>query len=414
MAGSTSRFDGWLSGICAARVLLYANFMTVAACIPRITADWGLSYAEAGSITSGFLFGYSVSLLAFSALADRFGARRMVVISALLSAISAIGFGLFGRSYLSALLLYTLAGATQGGVYTPLIMVFADRYAPAQRGGKIGWLIASTSVGYAGSLAISALMLESGGWQAAFLVTGLLPAAGALLLWLVLRRTPNHIHPRQAGGGFLHVLRTNRPARHLLAGYTGHSWELLGMWSWIPAFLAANAVLASGAAGAGGEKGIMLAGGLHVAGAFAASSMGRLSDHWGRPRVLFLLGVLGTAMSFAIGWLVAWPVAVVGLLGLVYAFVAIGDSPVLSTAITEVVDPSRLGTVLAFRSLLGFGAGAAATAVFGVILDLTAVPGDKSTGWGWAFMALGLGGLLASICARAVRTGYPKRDTGGA
>src|SRR5207244_8615957 len=46
-----------------------------------------------------------------------------------------------------------------------------------------------------------------------------------------------------------------------------------------------------------------------------------------------------------------------------------------------------------------FGAGAVAPIVFGRILDLTNVPGPSPTTWGWAFVALGGGGLLAAYCA---------------
>jgi hypothetical protein len=29
----------------------------------------------------------------------------------------------------------------------------------------------------------------------------------------------------------------------LICGYTGHSWELLGMWAWTPAFFVAALIL---------------------------------------------------------------------------------------------------------------------------------------------------------------------------
>src|SRR2546429_2770404 len=38
--------------------------------------------------------------------------------------------------------------------------------------------------------------------------------------------------------------------------------------------------------------------------------------------------------------------------GAVYGFTALGDSPVLSTALTEAVDPAHLGAALALRSFL--------------------------------------------------------------
>ena len=51
-----------------------------------------------------------------------------------------------------------------------------------------------------------------------------------------------------------------------------------------------------------------------------------------------------------------------------------------------------LGSALAVRSLLGFGAGAIAQTTFGHVLDATNT-GPPYAVWGWAYGLLGLGGL---------------------
>jgi MFS family permease len=107
------------------------------------------------------------------------------------------------------------------------------------------------------------------------------------------------------------------------------------------------------------------------------------------------------------GWLIGWPVAIILAVGAVYGFTALGDSPVLSTAFTEAVSPAYLGSALALRSLLGFGAGAIAPLAFGAVLDLTNPAGAPPTAWGWAFAALGLGGLGATVCAWGVALRRP-------
>jgi MFS family permease len=85
-------------------------------------------------------------------------------------------------------------------------------------------------------------------------------------------------------------------------------------------------------------------------------------------------------------------------IGMIYAFSALGDSPIFSAALTEVVDTAYLGSAFGLRSLLGFGAGAVAPLAFGAILDWSnAMPAGQRlyTTWGWAFSTLGLGGLGA-------------------
>jgi len=75
------KYDLWLLGICSSRILTYLVFMTYAAALPVLQREWEMTAAAAGSISSGFQIGYAISLLFFSTLADRIGAKRAFLIS---------------------------------------------------------------------------------------------------------------------------------------------------------------------------------------------------------------------------------------------------------------------------------------------------------------------------------------------
>lgn len=393
-----------LLALCAARVFLFSTFMTVAAVIPLLMRDWALSAAAAGAIVSTFTLCYAVSVFAFGWAADHFGAKRMVLASALAAAATSAAFGFFARDWGSAIVLYALVGLAQGGVYTPLIMVLSDEVSAAKRGNAMGWLIASTSAGYAASLLVAGLGVALGGWQAAFVLCGVLPAAGAALLIGSLQPFAHRVHPRTVGVHPSDEIVRNRTSRLLIAGYTGHSWEVVGMWAWIPAFLAAGFALKGAGVSGATVSGAYLSGAMHLFGALAAFSMGRLSDRTGRRPLLIALAGAGACVSFTIGWLIHAPSLVLVPLALAYAFVTLGDSPVLTTAISEAVRPGYLGAVLAWRGLAGFGAGAIAPLAVGALLDAAAGAGaGPQTSWGTAFAALGLGGAIALICALALR-----------
>jgi len=395
---------GRLLAICAARVFLFATFMTVAAVIPLLMLEWSLTATAAGAIVSTFTLCYAVSVFGFAWAADHFGAKRMVVASALLAAVTSAAFGFFARDWGSAMLLYALVGLAQGGVYTPLIMVLSDEVPAARRGSAMGWLIASTSTGYAASLAVAGAGVALGGWRAAFVLSGMLPVLGAAMLLVALLPFRHRVHPRPAGVRPSDEIVRNRESRLLIAGYTGHSWEVVGMWAWIPAFLAAGFALKGAGASGATESGAYFSGAMHLFGAVAAFTMGRLSDRTGRRPLLVALAAAGACFSFGIGWLIHAPSLVLIPLALAYAFLTLGDSPVLTTAISEAVRPAYLGAVLAWRGLAGFGAGAAAPLGFGLVLDLAARAGaGPALSWGMGFAALGLGGAAALICALALR-----------
>jgi MFS family permease len=395
---------GRLAAICAARVFLFATFMTVAAVIPLLTVEWALSATAAGAIVSSFTLCYATSVFGFAWAADHVGAKRMVVVSAIAAAAASATFGFLARDWWSAVLAYGLVGLAQGGIYTPLVMLLSDEVEPASRGKAMGWLIASTSAGYCTSLGAAALGIGIGGWQAAFVLSGLLPAAGAVVLLGAVAPFANRIHPRPVQGRLRDEIVHNRESRLLIAGYTAHSWELLGMWAWVPAFLAAGFALQGAAVSGATVSGAWLSALLHAVGAVAAFTMGRLSDRTGRRPLLVGLAAAGAIVSFAIGWLVYAPSMILVPLVLAYAFVTLGDSPVLTTAISEVVRPGYLGAVLAWRGFAGFGAGAIAPLGVGLILDLaTGAGASPAVSWGLAFVTLGLGGLGAFACALALR-----------
>ena len=114
------------------------------------------------------------------------------------------------------------------------------------------------------------------------------------------------------------------------------------------------------------------------------------------------LAGVSTLCSFFFGWTIGLPVSIVILVGVVYAFSGLGDSPILSATLTETVNASYMGAAFGLRSVLGFGAGAISPVVLGAVLDLTN-PGVTGNGvfhnWGWAFSVLGIGGLGAWLAA---------------
>ena len=395
-----ARLDYWTLTVAVSRIFLFSTFMTVAATIPILKQEWGLSATAAGSIITSFMIAYSVSLFAFAWAADHIGAKRTVAASAVASAAASLLFGLLAHDYLSAVLLYGLVGLAQGGIYTPLIMLFAERTAAGQRGAAMGWLIGSTSIGYAVSLWLSGLGLELGGWKAAFAITGSAPVLGMSILLVCLRHTKNRIHRRSGAGGLIGQIVHNGNARRLIIGYSAHNWELLGMWAWIPAFLAASFALGSNGTEATVRSGAQFSAVMHIIGAGAALTMGRLSDRLGRKRVLVGAALLAAVLSFSIGWMIASPASVVIAVSIVYGFSTLGDSPVLTTALTEVVDRGYLGAVLAVRSLLGFGTGAIAPLAFGGTIDLMErIGAGPQASWAAAFAVLGIGGAIAALLA---------------
>ncbi len=373
-------------------------FMTYAAAMPVLKDEWGMTGAQAGTVASGFQIGYAVSLVVCSGLSDRISPKAVYLWSMFAAGLSALAFALLARDFASAVILNTAVGVSLGGTYTTGLMILAGRYPSRSRGMAVGSFIASTSCGYACSLLISGAAIPVGGYRLAFLLTGLGPALGWAIAAMTLHATTVAAAGRRPGRRFTREVLANRPAMLLIGGYTCHNWELLGMWAWTPAFMAA----CLGMAGAGrvdaAGSGAYVSALFHVVGLLASFSMGALSDRLDRARVMAALAAASMACSFAFGWMADWPIVLVIAAGMLYAFTALGDSPILSAALCESVHEAYLGAALGLRSLIGFGAAALAPVAFGLVLDHTNPPGDGGrvyAVWGWAYSVLGLGGLGA-------------------
>jgi len=393
-----TKFDWWLAGICASRVCNGLVFMTYAAVLSILQQEWAMSAVQAGSIASGFQLGYALSLVVFSSIADRISARTVYLGSLFAAGVCSLGFAFLARDFLSGLLLHTVMGAALGGTYTTGVMIIADQYVPTSRGMAVGFFIASTSCGYALSLAISGIALPVGGYRLSFFLTCAGPMLGWLLAWITLRHTVVPVSDRRAGHRFTREVLGNRRAMLLIWGYTFHNWELQGMWSWTPAFMAACLRVVGAPSVKAAGSGAHIAALFHVMGLMASFSMGTLSDRLGRAQVMLVLATVSMTCSFIFGWTVGLPLFVIIGIGVIYAFSSLGDSPVLSTSLTEVMEPSYLGAALGLRSLLGFGGAAIAPLAFGAILDWSnplAEGQAQYVTWGWAFSVLGAGGLGA-------------------
>jgi MFS family permease len=392
------RIDCWLAGLCLGRAMSQTVAMVYSAALPILMKEWEMSAARAGTISSGYQIGYAVSLLIISTLADRMGARFLYIASMMGGAVLATVFSFFARGYLSAQILYTLVGLAIGGSYTTGLILIAQRYASEQRGMASGFYIASSSLGYIMSLVLSGLTLPLGGYTLSFYITSIVTIAGGVLSWITLTKTRETVVARQKQQSFGKEILKNKPAMLLITTYTIHCWELIGMWAWTPAFMTACMVWqGSGAISAAG-LGAYVSAGFHLAGLVASFSMGALSDRIGRARVIMVLASISTLCSLFFGWTIEFPLLLILVIGVIYSFASIGDSPVLSAGLTEVVTPSYLGSAFGLRSLFGFGAGAISPVVFGAILDWTNPHGlgqEYYSIWGWAFLILGLPGFGA-------------------
>lgn len=388
----------WLT---TSRVGSGVAFMAWAASLPWILSEWGLPAAQAGLVQTAFNVAYAVSLLGAGWLADRFSAAAVLRVS---SWASVAIFGLCAQwadGFSSAIILFSLLALALGGGYAPALMLASSD--PSRRGLAVGWVLAGASAGYAVVIGLSGTVFPAFGVRGGWAVLLCAPLLSAIAAELAIRKTPSapspQLPPVESSSGSILAAFASRNSLLLTSGYALHCWELLGMWAWSPTFLA---VVLSAHGLEPLAIGLLAGLAIHLSGALSTLLGGWASDKYGRRAVLFAVGSAGALCSFSIGWMGEAGAAVVVAATILYGGLVLADSGVLTAAMADAVPEALLGRMLALRSLVGFGLGALSPAAVGLVLDVAGRAPD-GPGWGLGFSLLGLGGLGAALCAKALR-----------
>ena len=385
----------WTNLIFVGRLLTSSVFFMYVGSLPFLFTSWNLTASSAGIIQTAIVIGFALSLFFSSYLCDYFNPNKILIISAIGNAIASFIFYAYANDFVSGLFCNLLLGLFQGGIYGPSMILVSEKYEKIHRGLAMGGVLSGQSFGYALSLSASFVLSNLYSPSIAFLFCLSCACIGIVpLLLAVLKDLPKKYHFDHS----ISYLDTKQSDQNkfLVRGYTAHCVELFGMWAWLPIFL--SFILIKDIVISPLVLGIVIGLILHLSGMFASLMSGVLADKFGRKNILVIFALSSSVLSFMIGWTTSWHWTFVCLLSISYSFFSIGDSGVLTAALSESTQRNVLGRALAYRSIVGMGLGSFTPGVFGFILDLTNnyEPVSQNTNWIYAFSFLGLAGLMAS------------------
>jgi MFS family permease len=400
----------WTRGfaaLCLGQFLAHQTSLTFSALIPILRSEWRLSAGQAGVILGAFQLGTLATYVGVGFLLDRKRSKPIMVFSAGLVGLGDLLFALGARDFASGMLLRLLVGIVLGGLYLPALKQIADTVPLDRRGTATGIYIATVVTAYAVPLYYIGLLAPRIGWQSTLAVVGGLEILGALVMAAQVPSVPVAAGlPRLGPSRYVGDILANRSARRVIIAYTGHNWELFGMWGWMTPFMVATLQARGGAPETALAWGGMLAAGaIGAGGAVGALAGGRLSDRLGRAETAMLMLGVSLLCSIAFGWMFRAPVVMLVGIAVLYGVVALADSPSYSATLMEVVPPHSLGGAFGMQMLTGWAATVLAPPAVGILLDLTRTARlGPSTQWGSAFALLALGPLAGLIALRPLRS----------
>jgi MFS family permease len=331
-------------------------WFAVNAVMPELQRAHGYSEAAVGSLSSALQLGFITGTLLFAllALADRFSARRLFLISTFGAALCTLAAAAMAHSYTGLLLWRVATGFCLAGIY-PVGMKIASQWFPRGLGTALGWLLGALVLGSASPYLLRALG-ASLPWQSVFIAVAVLAVLAGVAVVRLIPEPPARAGAAPLRLGALASLWRDARTRASVFGYFGHMWELYTVWVLMPLVLATRlqgavavsgwAFVALGAGALGCVVGGLLAprfGSARVAGTqLATSGLCCLAAPW----------LLQAPLPLFLAWLVLWGITVAG------------DSPQFSALTAANAPREAVGSVLTLTNSIGFAISALSIELF--------------------------------------------------
>ncbi|MFH1140374.1 MAG: MFS transporter [Chloroflexota bacterium] len=209
----------------------------IALFLPKIRADLGLSYTQAGILSSLATLTYALIQIPAGFLVDRFGPRKLFFIGSLGTNLLAFAFG-WVASFWVALLIQAMSGAFRALLFIPGLILVASWFPPARRATAMGLF---TVGGFAGNVVLSMtgpVLASAYSWRAPFLVFSSIGVLASLVFLRLSKESPT-----TGGGQPINIKELLALLRYRVMWLTGGIQYIryavvFGLQFWIPSFLA--------------------------------------------------------------------------------------------------------------------------------------------------------------------------------
>lgn len=278
----TPAFLRTIAALFAAGFATFALLYCVQPLMPEFSRDFGLSAFASSlslSVTTGLL---AFSMLAASAVSERYGRKPVMLASILASAMLTLLAALTPR-WSELLLARALMGITLSGLPAVAMAYVGEEMHPGSVGLAMGLYIGGSALGGMSGRLVTAVLTDLFGWRAAMFGIGLLGLVASLLFGLVLppsrhfqRRT---LRPVAMLGGFIQPFRDAALPwlffeAFCLMGSFVTVYNYIGYRLLAPPFTLSQTAV-----------GLLFA--VYLIGIFSSAWMGGLADRLGRHRVFW-------------------------------------------------------------------------------------------------------------------------------
>ena len=155
----------------------------LSALLPFIQSAFGLSYTSAGFLVSAYSIASGMTNAPLGVLADRIGARRVIVWGLVLIGLSSVAIGL-STEYWQLLAFLAVMGIASGTYHAPASALIAELFS-SRRGMAMGTHTTAGHLSFFAAPLLAGILATAGTWRTPYLAFAIAPIACAVLLWRV-------------------------------------------------------------------------------------------------------------------------------------------------------------------------------------------------------------------------------------
>jgi sugar phosphate permease len=217
----------------------YFDRVAIAAALPFMSADLGLSPTAAGLVSGALLLSYTIVQVPAGYLADRFGQRRIIALAILWWTVFSVLTGALTGSLLALLAIRFLMGAGEGFHPPPLWRMLANWFEPGRRSLPLALMLTALTLGPALAPSIAFPIVATWGWRWVFYVTAVPGLVTVVLVVRYLRDSPRHAD-MTARTSLAPAARRSWRVPHIwltFAAFFFFGFVLYGLMGWLPTYL---------------------------------------------------------------------------------------------------------------------------------------------------------------------------------
>ena len=393
MASRTDRPNMLITVLCAmlsALVVIGFGRLAYGVILPSMRADLGLSYQQAGMLSTVTALSYVCFVLAGGLAAARWGAKASILFGMITVLVGFTGL-VWASNFWLAVLWMGLLGFGSAFVFAPMVSLLASWF-PERRGLAIGGM--SSGVGI--STLITGMMvpyllarLGDQGWRISWGLFAVIALLVTVLIALYIRNPPQ---PAQSSNGKLSALEKQRIYRNPRVLIVACAYGAVGLGYIVQTVFTVSYMVESGHSAAVAGRYVALMGLLSIG---ASPVWGWLSDYTGRGNALALslLMVIGAMALPLIDQSLPYFFVHYLLMGISVN----GVFSMVQTSATEQVAPRYIPVAFSFATLFFAVGQFLGPAIAGWLIERT---GGFVAAFSYTIAVLSVGFVLAVLISR--------------